>query len=78
MPHSGSCLAYPTRPDLNGTTGPRVQRDGAVPDARRCLLHGRAVLHVSLTGRGPGASVAEYPLYVRAGKVREGPSPSPP
>jgi hypothetical protein len=38
-------------------------------EARRSLLRGRAVPRASLTERGPGASVADSPLYVRAGKV---------
>jgi hypothetical protein len=40
-------------------------------EAKDRLSHGRVVPRVSLTGKGPGASVAEYPLYVRAGKGRE-------
>jgi hypothetical protein len=40
-------------------------------EAKDRRLHGRVVPRVSLTGKGPGASVAEYPLYVRAGKGRE-------
>ena len=40
-------------------------------EAKDRRSHGRVVPRVSLTGKGPGASVAEYPLYVRAGKGRE-------
>ena len=40
-------------------------------EAKDRRSHGRVVPRVSLTGKGPGASVAEYPLYVRAGKDRE-------
>jgi len=40
-------------------------------EAKDRRSHGRVVPRVSLTGKGPGASVAEYPLYVRAGKARE-------
>jgi len=40
-------------------------------EARRSLLRGRAVPRASFTERGPGASGADSPLYVRAGKVRD-------
>jgi len=39
MPHSGSCLAYPTRPDLNGSSSPKRRRGPrrpALPLAPRC------------------------------------------
>ena len=50
----------------------RHRREGqGKPEARLYLMHDRAVHRVNPTGRGPGANGAAFPLYIRAGKVRE-------
>ena len=49
----------------------RRGEDKGKTETLRCPMHGRAVHRASPTGRGPGANAAAFPLYIRAGKVRE-------